>query len=112
MRKHVIRHSSPDQTRGRLFVFRYSLVETLHLYPYSLALICAFCLSAFCPATGFSQKPVDLVYPQLDAANSRWIFFSSASRPFGMVNLSPDTELNGAWGSGYVYGTDEIKGWR
>lgn len=55
-------------------------------------------------------RPVDLVYPQLDAANSRWIFFSSASRPFGMVNLSPDTELNGAWGSGYVYGTDEIKG--
>ena len=59
----------------------------------------------------FSQeKPVDLVYPELDAAHSRWIFFHSASRPFGMVNLSPDTELNGAWGSGYVYDTEEIKG--
>jgi predicted alpha-1,2-mannosidase len=27
-----------------------------------------------------------------------------------MVNLSPDTELNGAWGSGYRYKTDTIKG--
>lgn len=54
--------------------------------------------------------PVDLVYPQLDTENSRWFFFSSASRPFGMVNLSPDTEIGGAWGSGYRYNTDTIKG--
>lgn len=58
----------------------------------------------------FSQRPVDLVYPQLDAANSRWFFFSSASRPFGMVNLFPDTRVDGAWGSGYVYGEEEIQG--
>ena len=38
---------------------------------------------------------VDLVYPLLDSDNSRWFFFSSASRPFGMVNLSPDTEIDG-----------------
>lgn len=50
------------------------------------------------------------VYPLLDTENSRWFFFSSASRPFGMVNLSPDTEINGAWGSGYRYQTDTIKG--
>lgn len=56
------------------------------------------------------EKPVDSVYPQLDAANSRWFFFSSACRPFGMVNLSPDNELGGAWGSGYRYNTNEIKG--
>ncbi len=56
------------------------------------------------------EKPVDLVYPLLDAANSRWFFFSSACRPFGMVNLSPDNELGGAWGSGYRYNTNEIKG--
>ena len=58
-------------------------------------------------------KPIDfveLVYPHLDSENSRWFFFSSASRPFGMVNLSPDTEINGAWGSGYRYKTDTIKG--
>ena len=44
---------------------------------------------------------VDLVYPQLDTENSRWFLFTSASRPFGMVNLSPDTQIGGAWGSGY-----------
>ncbi len=53
---------------------------------------------------------VDYVYPQLDSENSRWFFFSSACRPFGMVNLSPDTELDGAWGSGYRYKVDTIKG--
>jgi predicted alpha-1,2-mannosidase len=57
-----------------------------------------------------AQEPVNLVYPHLDAANSRWFFFSSACRPFGMVNLSPDTELGGAWGSGYRYHSEEIKG--
>ncbi|MCV9927568.1 GH92 family glycosyl hydrolase [Flavobacterium sp. LS1R49] len=53
---------------------------------------------------------VDKVYPQLDTDNSRWFFFSSASRPFGMVNLSPDTEINSDWGGGYKYTTDTIKG--
>ncbi|NJX14373.1 GH92 family glycosyl hydrolase [Tamlana crocina] len=59
------------------------------------------------------NKPTDyasLVYPQLDTENSRWFFFSSACRPFGMVNLSPDNEIDGAWGSGYRYITDTIKG--
>lgn len=62
--------------------------------------------------TAFSQKdlrPVDLVYPQLDTKNSRWIFFSSASRPFGMVNLSPDNYAETDWGSGYRYERDSIK---
>ncbi|MEI6865902.1 GH92 family glycosyl hydrolase [Flavicella sp.] len=53
---------------------------------------------------------VDKVYPLLDTENSRWFFFSSASRPFGMVNLSPDTEIDGAWSSGYRYKVDTIKG--
>ena len=55
-------------------------------------------------------RPVDLVYPWLDSENSRWIFFSSACRPFGMVNLYPDTRINGDWGSGYRYEVDTIKG--
>ena len=55
-------------------------------------------------------KPVDLVYPLLDSENSRWIFFSSASRPFGMVNLCPDNRINGDWGSGYHYEVDTIRG--
>jgi predicted alpha-1,2-mannosidase len=53
--------------------------------------------------------PADLVEPWVDSANSRWFFFSSASRPFGMVNLSPDMALNGAWDSGYRYNADSIK---
>ena len=61
--------------------------------------------------TKLSSTPhVDLVYPLLDAANSRWFYFSSGSRPFGMVGLNPDTQLGGAWGSGYRYETDTIKG--
>jgi predicted alpha-1,2-mannosidase len=59
---------------------------------------------------GIPFKPSDLVYTQLDTENSRWFFFSSACRPFGMVNLSPDTQVGGAWGSGYRYNTDTVKG--
>ncbi|WBL26408.1 GH92 family glycosyl hydrolase [Zunongwangia sp. HGR-M22] len=57
-----------------------------------------------------SEEYVDKVYPLLDTENSRWFYFSSASRPFGMVNLSPDTQIDGAWGSGYRYNTDTVKG--
>ncbi|MDZ7722255.1 MAG: GH92 family glycosyl hydrolase [candidate division KSB1 bacterium] len=57
-----------------------------------------------------AKDPVDLVDPFVDSANSRWFFFSSACRPFGMVNLSPDNLVEGAWGSGYRYNVDHIKG--
>ncbi len=56
-----------------------------------------------------SKEPVELVYPLLDAANSRWFFFNSATRPFGMVNLSPDNAYAGDWGSGYRYNSDSVK---
>ncbi len=54
-------------------------------------------------------KKTDLVEPMVDAANSRFFYFSSASRPFGMVNLSPDMALNGTWNTGYRYNDDTIK---
>lgn len=57
-----------------------------------------------------ATAPIDLVYPQLDTENSRWFLFSSACRPFGMVNLSPDTKLQGTWGSGYRFEVDTVKG--
>ena len=50
-----------------------------------------------------AKRPVDYVEPRIDTRNSRWIFFSSACRPFGMMNLSPDTVLQNDWGSGYIY---------
>lgn len=61
-------------------------------------------------AKSTALKPVDLVYPQLDTENSRWFYFSSASRPFGMVNLTPDTKIKGTWGSGYRFEIDTVKG--
>ena len=55
------------------------------------------------------KEPVDWVDPLIGTATSRWIYFSSACRPFGMVNLSPDTDIKGAWNSGYLYDTRSIR---
>jgi predicted alpha-1,2-mannosidase len=57
------------------------------------------------------EQFVDKVYPLLDTENSRWFFFSSASRPFGMMNLSPDTGIKGDWEGGYKFKIDTIKGY-
>lgn len=54
-------------------------------------------------------QKTDLVEPMVDAAHSRFFYFSSASRPFGMVNLSPDMTLDGTWNTGYRYNEDTIK---
>lgn len=79
-----------------------------------ISIICILVFSVSCTTeqkTSIKNKQfVDKVYPLLDTENSRWFFFSSACRPFGMVNLSPDTQIGGAWGSGYRYKTDTIKG--
>ena len=78
-----------------------------------LSKVVLFILMIVNPAQTRSQDieklPVDMVYPYLDAANSRWFYFSSACRPFGMVNLSPDMVIDGAWNSGYRYNEDSIK---
>ena len=58
---------------------------------------------------GFAQRPVDLVYPLLDAAHGRWFYFSSACRPFGMVSLFPDNVIAEDWDGGYRYGEDTIR---
>ena len=68
-----------------------------------------FFLSVFSNAFSQILKPVDLVNPFVDSAKSRWFYFSSASRPFGMVNLSPDTDAEHSWGSGYLYDSDYIR---
>jgi len=54
-------------------------------------------------------RPVDLVDPQMGSAWSRWFYFSSACRPFGMVSLFPDTKIEGEWKSGYRYTVDTIR---
>ena len=53
---------------------------------------------------------VALVDPLIDTHKSRWFYFNSASRPFGMVNLSPDTNLKGSWESGYLYDSTTVRG--
>jgi len=83
------------------------LIALFHYY-YKMKYLRSLLL--FIPILSFAQKePVDLVYPLVDAANSRWFFFNSASRPFGMVNLSPDNAINADWGAGYRYNLDSIK---
>ena len=55
------------------------------------------------------QTPVDWVDPLIDTHSSRWFYFNSATRPFGLVNLSPDTQTKGSWNSGYLYGDKQIR---
>jgi len=74
----------------------------------SVLFSCMMAAAAF--AMAGEKQPVDWVDPLIDSANSRWIFFSSACRPFGMVNLSPDTNVEGWWNSGYCYHTGSICG--
>ena len=68
-----------------------------------LALLCLVaacpdvCGGRHAPRRTSSSRCVDTV------TNARWIFFASASRPFGMVSLSPDTKVEGDWGAGYIY---------
>ena len=77
---------------------------------FGLTLLCSLVLGGTHVLAQTTQKqPVDLVNPTVDAANSRWFFFNSASRPFGMVNLSPDNAVNADWGAGYRYHSDSIK---
>ena len=81
----------------------------------SLLIILSFLLlwvSVSCTEAPLKEKKVsavELVEPLVDAANSRWFFFNSATRPFGMVNLSPDMVTSGAWNSGYRYNQDTIR---
>ena len=52
---------------------------------------------------------VELVNPLIDTHRSRWFFFASACRPFGMISLSPDTDTKNSWGSGYLYDSKYIR---
>src|ERR1700722_9695335 len=55
------------------------------------------------------KSPADYVDPVIGTAASRWYYFSSACRPFGMVSLSPDTSVGGDWMYGYIYGQTNIE---
>ncbi len=70
--------------------------------------LCIFLVSLSC-STSPGLRPVDYVDPLIDSHKSRWIYFSSACRPFGMVNLSPDTWVQGTWNSGYMYDSLHVR---
>lgn len=41
---------------------------------------------------------VDMVDPYIMSARGRWFFFGTGKRPFGMVNVFPDTSNEGQGG--------------
>jgi predicted alpha-1,2-mannosidase len=53
--------------------------------------------------------PADWVFPQSGTEVCRWFFFNSTCRPFGMINLSPDTRTGGDWENGYLYNDTKIR---
>src|SRR5690606_4515873 len=53
---------------------------------------------------------VGLVNPWVEADVARYFFFQSASNPFGMVKLRPDTSTNSVWGTGYRKSESQVKG--
>jgi predicted alpha-1,2-mannosidase len=49
------------------------------------------------------KTPADFVNPLIDTDKPRFDYFVSATMPFGMVSLSPDTKHGDLWNAGYVY---------
>ena len=64
-----------------------------------------------------STDYVSLVDPYIMSARGRWFFFGTGKRPFGMVNVFPDTKNDGQAGGGYnwpskeVFGFSHLHGW-
>lgn len=53
---------------------------------------------------------VDLVDPYIMSSRGRWFFFGTGKRPFGMVNVFPDTLNAGQGGGGYNYRYTNVVG--
>jgi predicted alpha-1,2-mannosidase len=74
-----------------------------------LLLLIIFLGAGMAPTCHAEKSPTDYVNPVIGTAQSRWYYFSSACRPFGMVSLSPDTSVGGDWLYGYIYGQTNIQ---
>jgi predicted alpha-1,2-mannosidase len=61
-------------------------------------------------AASTGRDYVGLVNPWVEADVGRYFFFQSASNPFGMVKLRPDTSTNSVWGTGYRKSEEYVKG--
>ncbi len=53
---------------------------------------------------------VRLVNPWVESDRGRFFFFQSASNPFGLVKLRPDTSTHATWGTGYMHKENHVKG--
>lgn len=53
---------------------------------------------------------MSLVNPWVEADRGRFFFFQSASNPFGMIKLRPDTSTHTLWGTGYRHDENNVKG--
>ncbi|RFU87131.1 hypothetical protein DY218_08495 [Streptomyces triticagri] len=53
---------------------------------------------------------VDKVNPWVESDIARYFFFQSASRPFGMVKLRPDTSTHSSRDTGYRHNENQVKG--
>ena len=53
---------------------------------------------------------VDMVDPYIMSSRGRWFFFGTGKRPFGMVNVFPDTLNAGQGGGGYNYRYTDVVG--
>ena len=70
-----------------------------------ITLLCLFfagIFTTFCFGQ-VTNTPVDLTNPLIGTAGCRFDFFASASVPYGMVALNPDTKHGDLWKSGYQY---------
>ncbi|MHA4816846.1 glycoside hydrolase domain-containing protein [Streptomyces aculeolatus] len=69
---------------------------------------------AAAPGAGAAGKAgrdyVKLVNPWVEADRGRFFFFQSASNPFGLVKLRPDTSTHATWGTGYMRKENQVKG--
>lgn len=70
------------------------------------------------PTTHAAERPVDLVRPWIGSNNGRWFHVRTASRPYGMIALTPDTSVSNRYSkAGYVHeltnvlGFSHLHGW-
>ena len=90
---------NPDPTSNRIYLrIKRQMIS-------GIALLIGFMASLVCRA---GTLPADYVNPLVDTHQSRWLYFSSACRPFGMVSLSPDTQVGNDWNCGYIYDATNI----
>ncbi|MHC4432690.1 MAG: GH92 family glycosyl hydrolase [Planctomycetota bacterium] len=62
------------------------------------------------PGPQMYRDCVSWVDPYIETARGRWFFFSTASRPFGMICAAPHTRNKNQWGGGYNYNSTEVLG--